>query len=102
MEGALCGKTVCSLDEASVVQLCAGQVIVDVKSCVRELVDNALDACSREIREWCRSRSKRLYTSSFSPLEIRLVDEGVTLIEVSDDGHGIPRQELNVACTLPR
>lgn len=72
--------TLRDLDETSIVQLCAGQVIVDVKSCVRELVDNALDAGSREIK-------------------VRIVDDGATMIEVADDGYGMSREELRVACS---
>lgn len=53
-------------------QIVAGQAVSDIASTVKELVDNALDAGSTAIK-------------------IKLFNQGVDVIEVSDDGCGIPK-----------
>ena len=64
------GGSIRRLDGASTRLLCSGQVIVDCASAVKELVENALDAGATN-------------------LEVRLVDSGLTSLEVSDDGRGM-------------
>ncbi|KAK2196147.1 bifunctional MutL [Babesia duncani] len=53
------------------------QVIGDVKSVVKELVENALDAGATEI-------------------EVKLVNHGTSLIQVSDNGHGIHEKNFEM------
>ena len=55
--------------------ICSGQVILDVSSCVKELVENAIDAGA-------------------SSIDVKLRDHGLTCVEVSDDGCGIARGNL--------
>ena len=58
------------IDKLSVHKICSGQVVLDLATAVKELVENSLDAESKNI-------------------EIRLKEYGKELIEVSDDGIGI-------------
>ena len=60
------------IDRESVTRICSGQVVVDLTTAVKELVENALDAGA-------------------STIEVKLWNMGVSSFEVSDNGRGIDR-----------
>lgn len=60
-------------------QLCANQVIVDLPSCIKELIENSLDAGATFVR-------------------VDLQEYGKQLIEVTDNGSGIAEQDLANIC----
>ena len=57
-------------------RLCAGQVCVSVASCVKELIENSLDAHSTR-------------------LQMTFIAHGADLIELVDNGHGIAEEDFD-------
>lgn len=69
-----------SIDRETVHRICSGQVVVDLKTAVKELVENALDAGAKSV-------------------VVRLKDYGAEEIEVTDDGHGVDKSNFSSLCT---
>ncbi|KAJ1675769.1 ATP-binding mismatch repair protein [Spiromyces aspiralis] len=83
------------LAKSDVHKLCSGQVITDLCTAVKELLENSIDANATLLippESWD--------TDTFSLLlaEIRLRDYGMTSISVIDDGDGIPPQNFEHLC----
>mmetsp|Transcript_88087 Transcript_88087/g.169516 ORF Transcript_88087/g.169516 Transcript_88087/m.169516 type:complete len:1035 (-) Transcript_88087:162-3266(-) len=68
------------LDRNVVHEICTNQVVVTLQACVKELVENALDAEATRI-------------------EVRLRENGSELLEVVDNGHGIATDNYSKLAT---
>lgn len=71
--------TISSIQATDIQRLTSGQVITDLVSVVKELVENAIDAGS-------------------SKIDITYINNGLSLIEVADDGTGIETEDLTLLC----
>ena len=69
------GQRVRPIDADSVHRICSGQVILDVASCAKELLENSLDAGATNV-------------------EIRVKEFGLECVEVSDNGSGVAREDV--------
>ncbi|EFJ13647.1 hypothetical protein SELMODRAFT_121896 [Selaginella moellendorffii] len=65
------------IDKASIHRICSGQVILDLATAVKELVENSLDAGATSI-------------------EVKLKEHGGDAIEVSDNGSGVSSDNYQV------
>ena len=69
--------TIQSIDPSSVHRICSGQVILDISSCAKELIENSADAGATNV-------------------EIRMREFGLESVEVSDNGSGVAREDVKM------
>ena len=67
------------INAESVLEICSTQVITDLKSAVKELVENSLDADSTQI-------------------EVKFISSGLGGFEVTDNGRGINEGDFKIVC----
>ncbi|KAG6887789.1 hypothetical protein C0992_010743, partial [Termitomyces sp. T32_za158] len=78
-----------AIDKTSVHRITSGQVVIDLQTAVKELVENSLDAGATNIGQQthlCESFSFDAFK------EVRFKQHGLKSIEVIDNGSGIPEQ----------
>lgn len=68
-----------AISDSDIHSITSGQVITDVNSIIKELLENSIDANSRNI-------------------EITLKDYCLNGIEIKDDGHGISENDFDTLC----
>ncbi|XP_061455638.1 mismatch repair endonuclease PMS2 [Rhineura floridana] len=68
-------KAIKPIDHRSVHQICSGQVVLNLSTAVKELVENSIDAGATSV-------------------EVKLKDYGAELIEVSDNGCGVEEENF--------
>lgn len=72
-------STIQAIDRQSITKICSGQVVVDLATAVKEMVENSLD-------------------SGATSVEVKLKEMGSDSIEISDNGSGIdPVNYANIA-----
>ena len=89
------------IEKSIVHRICSGQVILDLATAVKELVENSLDAGATniEVGQFGASLLDFPESSSCSMqiFQVRLKDYGSELIEVADNGHGISPENYESA-----
>ena len=77
------------IDQHSVHRITSGQVVIDLQTAIKELVENSLDAGATNLGKF------RFFRSTFSHYEeeVRLKQYGLSGIEVIDNGSGIAEED---------
>lgn len=83
-----------ALDRESIHRISSGQVVIDLQTAVKELVENSMDAGATSIGLSCPPFSCRvLIILGPCCLEVRFKHYGATSVEVIDNGCGIAEKD---------
>lgn len=69
-----------AIDKASVHRICSGQVILDLATAIKELIENSLDAGA-------------------TCIDVKIKDYGSSNVEVTDNGSGIAPEDYKAIST---
>ena len=84
-----------AISRADVHRITSGQVVLDIQSAVKELVENALDAGARTIGALGAPRCVAGNADRGMLVEVRFKEHGSESIEVIDNGSGIQSQDYD-------
>ena len=70
-------QSIRAIDKQSILQICSSQVVIDLKSAVKELVENSMDAAANVI-------------------EVKFFNSGFNGFEVTDNGKGISEADFEI------
>ncbi|CEQ41248.1 SPOSA6832_02942 [Sporobolomyces salmonicolor] len=82
-----------AIDRSSVHRLTSGQVVIDLQTAVKELVENALDAGATSIGESRSVCVRALKANQHLNEQVKFKEHGVDAIEVQDNGKGINQSD---------
>lgn len=89
-------KMIKPIERCLVEKIASGQVVNDLSSALKELVENSIDANATLIGSSI-DESKSIIKSS---LEVNLFNDGIDAFEVIDNGSGIPLDSLESLGTI--
>lgn len=88
-----------SIDKSSVHRITSGQVLVDLQTAVKELVENSLDAGATNIGMF-HHFSALIWCWNFGT-EVRFHDYGLKAFEIIDNGSGIASEDYEHVGACP-
>ena len=82
-----------AIDKSSIHRITSGQVVIDLQTAVKELLENSVDAGATHVGKPFSDKARWQVIISFCVVEVRFKNFGLTSIEVIDNGSGIPEND---------